>query len=567
MSQANTVSAGRLIVLEGVDGSGKTTLAEKLVAYLISKGESALYMSFPGRDPNSFGEQIYNIHHSSAINQIPATSLQLLHIAAHVATIENQILPALSKGIHVILDRFWWSTWVYGLVDGVNPTVLRAMIEIEKIYWSSLRPAMVFLVSRSIAKPNDNLVMRQRRIFEYQKLSANERNDYPVRRISNDKTLAAALREILIVFIEQGWLPQTKPEEIIAIQEHLPFTLSPAQSISNVTVFTRLSPAKPTLVYESYWKFACERQNIFFSRLKGKCWPWTNDPILREYKFTNAYRASDRVSQYLIKNVIYLGDQAPKEIFFRTILFKIFNRIETWELLRNRFGEITYKKYNFKHYDKLLNAAMDNGDRIYSAAYIMPSGGLSAGLGRKHSMHLRLIDKMLKEELPEKISAAKSMAKAFELIRAYPTIGDFLAYQYVTDLNYGSLTNFSEMEFVIPGPGAFSGIHKCFRDLGGLTPAELIKVVTERQNEEFQRFGLSFKNLWGRSLQLIDCQNLFCEIDKYSRVKYPEFNGPTGRVRIKQRFEPKPKHFIPWYPPKWEINNKIETDVNNVSCL
>jgi len=51
------------------------------------------------------------------------------------------------------------------------------------------------------------------------------------------------------------------------------------------------------------------------------------------YRFTNVYRASDRVSQYLIRRVIYEGDQSEEEVFFRTLLFKIFNRIETWEIL------------------------------------------------------------------------------------------------------------------------------------------------------------------------------------------------------------------------------------------
>ena len=54
------------------------------------------------------------------------------------------------------------------------------------------------------------------------------------------------------------------------------------------------------------------------------------------------------------------------------------------------------------------------------------------------------------------------MQEAFDLIRAYPTIGDFLAYQYVTDVNYSTVTDFTEMEFVVPGPGAIDGIRKCF---------------------------------------------------------------------------------------------------------
>ncbi|MEO8686056.1 MAG: nucleotide kinase domain-containing protein [Devosia sp.] len=72
------------------------------------------------------------------------------------------------------------------------------------------------------------------------------------------------------------------------------------------------------MVYETYWRFAAERQRIFFKRLNGGVYPWSEDPILNEYKFTNVYRAADRVSQYLIKNVIYDGDQSPDAGWGRT---------------------------------------------------------------------------------------------------------------------------------------------------------------------------------------------------------------------------------------------------------
>ena len=55
-------------------------------------------------------------------------------------------------------------------------------------------------------------------------------------------------------------------------------------------------------------------------------WTLVSSKLHREYKFTNTYRASDRVSQYLIRNVIYEGAQSAEEVFFRTILFKLFNR-------------------------------------------------------------------------------------------------------------------------------------------------------------------------------------------------------------------------------------------------
>lgn len=49
---------------------------------------------------------------------------------------------------------------------------------------------------------------------------------------------------------------------------------------------------KPSAIYDTYWKFAYERQNIFYARINNLT-PWTNDKVLSTYKFTNTYRASD----------------------------------------------------------------------------------------------------------------------------------------------------------------------------------------------------------------------------------------------------------------------------------
>lgn len=321
-------------------------------------------------------------------------------------------------------------------------------------------------------------------------------------------------------------------------------------------VFSKLSPTKPTVAYDTYWRFAAERQAIFFRRLSGASQPWTKDTTLQTYKFTNAYRAADRVSQYLIRHVLYEGDQSPNELFFRVLLFKTFNRIQTWELITKEVGIVSYAQYSFRRYDSTLSRALARGEKIYSAAYIMPSGGSRSPYCRKHQMHLDLINRMIKDDLPARLADTKSMRKAFELFVSYPTIGSFLGYQYVTDLNYSNLTNFSEMEFVTPGPGALDGIHKCFASLGGLNESEIIKAATDRQDAEFDRLGLKFQSLWGRPLQLIDCQNLFCEVSKYARIHHPDIKGLSKRLRIKQRFSPAQtmKYF---FPPKWNLNVEI----------
>lgn len=325
---------------------------------------------------------------------------------------------------------------------------------------------------------------------------------------------------------------------------------------------------EPTPVFDAYWDFAVKRQEIFFSRICNKEFPWTDDKILQKYKFTNAYRASDRVSQYLIKNVIYNDCiYSPEDLCFRVLLFKLFNKIETWEYLKSQLGDITFTSYNYDIYNKILNQKIEGGESVYSAAYIMPSGKTSFGCEKKHQNNLKLLEHMMTTGLSKKISRAKSLKEIYEVLLDYPTLGSFLAFQYAVDINYSELCDFSEMSFVIAGPGARNGIMKCFNNSKRYKFEDIIKYVANNQENEFEKRGLRFQSLFGRRLQLIDCQNLFCETDKYSRVAFPESLGSNNRTRIKQQYvnrNLKPIHYF--YPPKWRINNKVEKYLKEVNC-
>ena len=239
------------------------------------------------------------------------------------------------------------------------------------------------------------------------------------------------------------------------------------------------------------------------------------------------------------------------KFFFRVILFKIFNKIETWESLRYFIGELSWSKFDFDLYTKVLDR-IQKSTPIYSAAYIMPSP--TFGFSIKHRNHLRLIEYMLKNSTPELIAKADSLEEVYKILLSCPSLGKFLAFQLAIDLNYSEIINFSEMDFVVAGPGARNGIMKCFKPGHGLSPEEVIKVMAKRASKEFHRLGLNFKTLWGRSLQLIDCQNLFCEVDKYSRVAHPTFIGETKRTKIKQKYSKNLGKIPQWYPPKWNLN-------------
>lgn len=333
---------------------------------------------------------------------------------------------------------------------------------------------------------------------------------------------------------------------------------------SGVTIISPLSPIKTTKVYDTYWKFAALRQEAFFHKLENGTYPYSKDSIINTYRFTNAYRASDRVSQYLIRNVIYDPElsNSPKEVLFRILLFKLFNKIDTWKLICSYVGKPTFEDYNFANYNEILNQAFSAGETIYSAAYIMPSAKSAFGYVRKHSNHLKLIEFIISNNTAERLSEANNMQQAFEIIKSFPGLGNFLAYQLLIDINYSRIINFSESDFVMPGPGALGGISKCFVDTAGLNEKEIIKLVTDRQEIEFDRLGLSFKSLWGRELQLIDCQNLFCEVDKYSRVRHPEISGKSKRTRIKQKYKVNREAINYWFPPKWNLNDQI-TETKN----
>ncbi len=308
---------------------------------------------------------------------------------------------------------------------------------------------------------------------------------------------------------------------------------------------------KKTPVYDTYWHFAYERQNIFWNKYYQKNIT-TTDEILSKYKFTNAYRVNDRVSQFLLKNVIYDGKHKEEDLLFRILLFKIFNKIETWQGISEILGEISYSTFDTVRYKKAFEE-LSSKKKIYSGAYIMPSGKSQFGHTIKYENHLDLLHYMMNDKLLSKIKKCHSLEDLYNILLTYPSLGRFLAFQYSIDINYSDLTDFDEMEFVVAGPGACSGIEKCFYDTGSYSKEDIIKYMTWHQQEEFEKRNLHFVNLGGRDLQLIDCQNLFCETDKYARVKHPEFADKKGRKRIKQLYRPNDTRIQFMYPPKWKI--------------
>ena len=207
-------------------------------------------------------------------------------------------------------------------------------------------------------------------------------------------------------------------------------------------------------------------------------------------------------------------------------------------------------------HSQLFDQLLAEGKRIYSAAYIIPAPPF--GHRRKHANHLELLFRMMEARLPERLAQLPSLANVYESLLEWPGLGRFLAFQFTIDLNYSSMLHFDESDLVVAGPGAIDGIAKCFSELDGMTPEQVIMHVHQNQEQLAGAYRLSPPSLFGRRLQPIDCQNLFCEISKYARVAHPEIVGTANRTRIKQKYhldhEPIP---YPTFPADWNLEMRV----------
>jgi hypothetical protein len=308
-------------------------------------------------------------------------------------------------------------------------------------------------------------------------------------------------------------------------------------------------------IFQYYFYFVQERMNIFWNKYNN-IHPWTTDEILKIYKFTNVYRALDRVSQYLISRVIYKENYfSDEDLLLRILVFKIFNKPETWEYIENKVGFISIKNFDLTRINEAL-VELKKAQPIFNNAYMIPGTHLLYNhLNYKHEKWLEMIKKeIISNSILNKIIDSKSLSEVYGLLRNCTFIGDFFAYQFTIDLNYSSVIDFSENSFVKAGIGAVRGIKKCFGQINNSYSYEdVIKYTHDNFTKYQHKFGYSdFKPLFGREPTLIDIQNCFCETDKYLRARIP--NLQVGNERIKQKYKESLKPLDLFFPPKWNIN-------------
>ena len=128
-----------LIVFEGIEGSGKTTLINHVSKYLKKKKISFIKIREPGGNKNS--EKIRKLILNKKNKFNPLTDL-MLYLASRSENIENVIKKNYKKKI-ILLDRFIDSTIAYQHYGmGINKSVI---VNINKILLKKIRPNITFL--------------------------------------------------------------------------------------------------------------------------------------------------------------------------------------------------------------------------------------------------------------------------------------------------------------------------------------------------------------------------------------------------------------------------------------
>jgi len=182
--------AALLFVFEGADGVGKTRRCHDTYEFIARLGVPCDVFSFSGKMFVSLRQIVHTIlNKSQALRHHAARpyALQTLHIAAQIDAIERDVLPALRRGRVVLLDRFWWSTWVYGSEAGVDSSVLTGLVELEQRVWRDVMPTAVFFIDREKPiRPEQSPRIFKRLRCLYQELAGSERKNYPVFTIRND---------------------------------------------------------------------------------------------------------------------------------------------------------------------------------------------------------------------------------------------------------------------------------------------------------------------------------------------------------------------------------------------
>ena len=274
-----------------------------------------------------------------------------------------------------------------------------------------------------------------------------------------------------------------------------------------------------------YFYWIHERETIRIAKeVERRPQPWTDDPILQKFKFCQVFREDDRTTRWFKHHIRNVWRDDPK-VLMATVIFRWFNFIETGRTLLKHNLHIEWDR-------KKAIEEITKQDQWITGAYIIKTPNrMDKVTGVAECVSHMWGDR---EKLVDEILESKSLEKAWKILRDYPYMGPFMAYEVVTDLRHTYLLRDATdiLTWANAGPGAMRGLNRLAgRDLDFCRR-------THPWNDEM-------RNLWEISRErlnpnLIDLSQFemreieggLCEFDKYSRILNEE-----GRTRSIYKYD------------------------------
>lgn len=307
----------------------------------------------------------------------------------------------------------------------------------------------------------------------------------------------------------------------------------------------KIAESHPQLNTQSLELFAhwiSERYQIHLKKEAGEPQPWTNDPILANYRFTNVRREQDRQTKYLIRNIIENSRLRLEDKIINIIMFRYWNM---WETMRDLGGPWTIEQLNSDatvaeaeaKYRKFVDVNPKHG--FFTRAFFTSGAKIQVrrAFGRDNTVIgcFDLARYAIKYNIPGRVLNAPDQKIATEIIKTMPGIANFLGYQIFVDLTYMPEFPFSENEFTVAGPGCKNGLRRLFMTTDGLNFEECVfwlrdnlpniapqlrpmELMTDLPEED-------------RFLSVMSLENCLCEFSKYHRAYF-------GQGRPKQKYRP-----------------------------
>ena len=286
----------------------------------------------------------------------------------------------------------------------------------------------------------------------------------------------------------------------------------------------------------TFFEFVFDRQQVWHRRSR-LCLPapWSDDDILRNYRFCNVYRELDGGTQAIVK---YLKqDISPEQKLFNIVAYRFFNRRDTIE---NLFGGLLeVENFNFKFLEQRFDEKKKH-QSIFSNAYLITAHSFNPDY-RPQDKHIQILLmlndlRMRLKPLLAELQSSPAQDGPGIVSRHVPLAGAFLSGQILLDATYaGDIVPYTSDDFLVVGPGAHWGLDIIFgRHLSKKEAAAKCRALRQLQAEGFAELKRLKNKDWQEIrwdnpdypgqpyLSLHDIQNSLCEFRKYWRLKHGE---------------------------------------------